>query len=168
MLPELGPGIQAALRLKKSRIRVFPKADKNVTKGIKDMLEFPWIVPETVFRAVLSLTVGYFGFVKWILCVIHVFLAGLINHPMHLVLERRKFLAVSTEDLLKADLADFLRLTSQGWLPKSFVIHNETKTWNWRSLISLVLRKAFSSSSIFVWDMLDNQTAEERIPLPIL
>ena len=34
---------------------------------------------------------------------IHVFLAGLINHPMHLVLERRKFLAVSTEDLLKAD-----------------------------------------------------------------
>jgi len=44
---------------------------------------------------------------------IHVFLAGLINHSMHLVLERRKFLAVSTEDLLKADLADFLRLTSQ-------------------------------------------------------
>ena len=46
------------------------------------------------------------------------FFAGLINHPVNLVLERRKLLAVSTEDLLEADLEN----------PKSFVIHNETKT----------------------------------------
>ena len=54
------PGIQAALRLKTSRIKVFPKGDKNVTKDIKNMLEFPWIMPETVFKALLSLTVRYF------------------------------------------------------------------------------------------------------------
>ena len=39
VLPELGPGRQAAVGLKKSRIRVFPKSDKNVTKDMKDLLE---------------------------------------------------------------------------------------------------------------------------------
>ena len=99
--------------IKEKQDQSLSKTRQECDKDIKDMLEFPWIMPETVFKALLSFTVRYFGFVKWILSMIHVFLAGLINHSMHLVLERRKFPAVSTEDLLKADLADFLRLTSQ-------------------------------------------------------